>query len=272
MAEDLAGWVRTAYVRTKHDQDIQTSAPLHGEYWNFLASSVRQWENRHRYIFGASSEADRTILRFMLERMDQASVWCDKREYQIHPKDCLVYIPENHTEAKIGKQIRADLESSGIPFRVVGATADECDEIMLQESDYVLDRLTCGLAHLVEDLWPCDTYRHGSGSTRAAKFDYSLVRLRDKQGSYSLNDCSGQRRPRGVSYHRCVFCGQKCKRNKPCKVTGGFQMVERPGADGMLPPNGDARWRELTSQDLMIRYQHQGPKRNWHSVDTFSDT
>ncbi|KAH4048536.1 hypothetical protein HBH49_159920 [Parastagonospora nodorum] len=274
---------RIAYIRTI-DEPNEAYNPDKGSdhLRQFLGMYMKQRNPhdpveipRHRFVFGASNAVDAHMLDLFLS--DWILPSHSTREFaNIQRSDLELRLSEPQAGTGEGKRLIERCSKGGIEVVVSGADDAACREIMLQESDYVIDRCVEGNA-----AWYWNTARSGVRQDNAltnpkydmAKHhDVSKTRLQRRYAGHGWTANSGCSHGNGGGF-ACVGCGGKCKRWK-CRVNPG---VERVGAEwARLPAKGSVDWRELSAEDACFRMQYQRlpsqlpAKEMYNSIDTFS--
>lgn len=271
---DSAPTLRLAYIRTVSDPHRS-----HEDTYAFLRDFVRQehpdtWTARpkHRFLFGASNLFDSHILDVFISGIP-AGISGNFRTLQ--KSDLELRISRSHANTPAGTAILNCAKTGGIVARISGKDDDECEEIMLQQCDYLIDPQTTSLDYV----WYWNNARTGTPQDNmltnskydVSKHDVSLTRLRDRYGSRGWTPSSGAFH--GNMKWRCR-CGAMCKRGR-CKV---FPAEERDVPEYFkMPQEGSKGWAELTSNDVCDRFRWQKRSRTYQvddvllkSIDTFS--
>jgi hypothetical protein len=269
---------RIAYIRTTDEPDKGYD---HIRY--FLSTYMKQrrpddpfGKPRHQYVFGALNACDTHILDIFLSDWIIPSPHLYGEFANIRRADLELHISISHAATGAGRRLRERCNNGGIDVVVSGADDADCEELMLQDCDYIIDRWTRD-----DTPWYWETAWAGilqyniltnSNYDMSRHHDYSKRRLLDRYAGYGWTATSGGMHGNG-GYHACVECGGKCKRKK-CRINPG---VERETAEwARLPAKGSSEWRSLSSEDAcrMMQFQRlpsQPPAKDvYSSIDTFS--
>jgi hypothetical protein len=302
MTEPAPARLRLAYIRTVAHSGSQTL-----NIREFLSAYVRQSRPeeladgapRHRFLFGAGTTFDATVLDVLIVQI-QARTAADIQtpvigwpSFQYMSRsDLELHVPISHATTTTGKKLLKRCADEGIPTVISGVSNEECDELMLQMSHYLIDFLTHEYCHTIHTHFP-HYFRPGIPEDNILtnmkynmnRHDVSKHRLRNRYAGYGWRQSSGGYHGNGGDYS-CVICGGKCKRGI-CKGTqiDVKRMVEQQKwvkteeawiEDTLnLPTPGNEKWRGLTAEDLCWRFhmlslpRYKDAKR-WHSIDTFS--
>ncbi|KAF2868651.1 hypothetical protein BDV95DRAFT_456875, partial [Massariosphaeria phaeospora] len=181
---------------------------------------------RHRFLFGAVNAADAVLLDVFISHLqprtstpsDPIIRWPFQNAIR---SDVRMHISQANAATCIGEKLLKRCADEGITFSISGATDEECDEAMLEESDYLIDEHTYNLCWN-GDWWYWNHARPGVPQDNmlmnpkydVRKHDVSESRLRYRYSQYGWKASSG-------GYHgngpwRCRMCNGKCKRGK-CK-------------------------------------------------------
>ena len=163
-----------------------------------------------------------------------------------------------------------------------------CDETMMDESDFLIDPISRSLCireagDLTDRDWEYASRVGARESSLDEVLDHSARRRHQHNGGYTWRPCchSGKCTWRDHNY-KCRLCGGKCKRNRPCEVTGEYQPEGEDFGYGsmkpipkQLPPRGDAGWRQVTAEEAAKYFAWKKKKgiameKGWHSIDTFA--
>jgi hypothetical protein len=268
---------RIGYIRTTEEPDKSYDDTR--QFLSFFIKQKRPDEApevlRHRFLFGASNAYDAHILDIFLSDHIVPSPYRYGEMANVQRSDLELRISATHAASGAGKRLFERCGAGGIQVVVSGADDAECEEIMLQECDYIIDRW-------IQDgsSWYWNTARTGMPQNTMltnpkydmSKHDVSKSRLRNRYAGHAWTASSG-------GWHgscgdwTCPECGGKCKRNK-CKVNPGG---ERPTPEWcLLPDKGSPEWRNLSAADACLRMQWQrstnslGIKKSYSSINTFS--
>lgn len=303
MVQSLSTTVRIGYIRTVAHPNLDEN-----QVFGLLSTYMRQTNLEalknafpsHRFIFSAFNISDTHVLDLLLSRIDKgaASIQGPANWYQRDPlgtwngvyrSDLQLRISESCAATQRGQKVLQRCKHEGIDTLICGATDEQCDEAMLEESHYLVDTLTPLVLHGGYTIM-CDVYdynlfnpptwfenhaRAGRPQDNALtnpdypKTDASRWRLARKQGQYSWRAMSGGSRGNGT--WQCPQCGGRCKRNKKC--TGiprpEFSVEQKEAREqrlmehAALPDWDDKRWAELTSYDLCTIFN----ARQWRCLE-----
>lgn len=307
MAQSLPPSVRKGYIRTvSHpSQDAGQVSDLLNTYVRQTApSALENGEPRHKFLLGAANSSDARILDALLCRIALKSPPSDMLEQcpgqgyppdtfrGMHRSDVQLRISESRTATKQGRQLLQKCDDEGILTLISGGTDKECDEIMLEDSQYLIDFHTPQLfsdyflrfQHDHSRLSWFDRARAGVPqddvltNPKYHAWDASRWRLAERYAGHGWRAKSGLSKGNGP--WRCSSCGGKCKRGR-CKVLSPAyenstkHSDERDDEWVTLPAWGDRRWAEMTASDLAAKFWHgkrlgMQRDRRWQSVDTFS--
>ncbi|KAF2246805.1 hypothetical protein BU26DRAFT_521223 [Trematosphaeria pertusa] len=299
MTEPTPTSLRVAYIRT-------VPPPKHpAEIFSFIASHVSQplpqagggASPRHRFLVGSANAFDAQILDFFIAKIEprtpaqlpsESEQWAFKRMAR---SDVEFRIPRSRSSTPSGQKLQKRCADAGIATRISGADDEECDEIMLQESDYLIDFLTPTLRfdyehwfwHHVSPGVPQDSMLTND-NYNTKQLDTSHLCLPTRFAGYGWKHSSGAYHGNGGNWW-CTMCGGKCKRGR-CRGQGNKKRVaERKEAEEQqqkwraewlrLPEPRSEKWREWTADDMCWKFHMLGlprykDEKRWHSVDTFS--
>lgn len=280
--EDKSSKPRTAYIRTTLNPDSHPS----NIHW-LITSHVFQppSSTRHRFLLAAVNSADTAALDALLHASwppsarDSASTGTylaagPERPF-LERADLEVWLPTTGARSGAGARLKAQLADAGVCVRVVGNTDEDCDAALLEAADYVLDEtaLRCSAPQQRREWFMA--VREGRREVVEKPLDWSELRLRARYAQHSWAQCSGTRRPRGTTAWRCIECGERCKARGVCKSTGKeLKPRSMRWVESGLPEKGDLKWKELTADDVVLRFtvdRMRGESDEvWHSIDTFS--
>ncbi|KAF2799740.1 hypothetical protein K505DRAFT_294106 [Melanomma pulvis-pyrius CBS 109.77] len=284
---------RVAYLRTvsHSNKDSTEIFTLLNTYMQ--QTSLADLENgkpRHRFLFGTANASDDHILDLLIPGEPFQGTYAHVMSRNMCRSDLELNISQTRAATLAGGAIIKRCASEGIATRINGTTDEECDSIILVESDYLIDFLTPEL-----------DFRHATWFQRYARtgqtqdnmltnadydvgrHDVSKMRLSNRYSGHGWQASSGAYHGNGV--WRCSMCGGKCKNGK-CAVGPPADRKEEyvrrakekeKWVDDWvkLPEKGDKRWKELTAEEMCQRFymrKQAGLKNelNWKSVDTFS--
>jgi hypothetical protein len=268
---------RIAYVRTTEDPNRSYERTR-----CFLKTWMRQIHPsdpldrpRHRFLFGALNACDAHILDIFLSDWILPSPYLNGIFANIKRSDLELRISQSQASTSAGKRILERCAAGGIPVVVSGADDTECQESMLQDCSYIIDRWC---EQNIEWYWktawtgrPQSTVLTNPKYDMTKYHDYSKRRLMDRYASHGWTAHSGCTHGNGV--WRCDSCGGKCKRGR-CRVN---PSEERKVAEwARLPARGSIEWRSLSADDVcrMVEFQRlfsqPSVKDLYSSIDTFS--
>ena len=272
---------RVAYIRTLLEPDKPRNEMLYT-----LAVFARQKDPelldgkpKHHFLFSASNTSDRHILDILLSMKLPVDPSCTWGFENLQRSDFEVHISENHAATPEGQKLLDRCNDGGIQAVISGIDDNECDEILLQKCDYIIDNWTTMLADPTR-AWYWNTVWAGKRQDNmltnpkydVSKYDVSKTRLRDRYNGYGWRHSSG-------CYHgngdwQCRDCGGNCKRGR-CRVNPGKEQLVLH--DNGLPEKGSKEWLELSVEDICERYRWQKASRkhvvedaSFNSIDTFS--
>jgi hypothetical protein len=266
--------IRLAYIRTVEEPDKP-----YDQTYQFLETFVKQRRlgdalngPRHRFLFGASNTHDAHILEVF---RTNHIVGRTSRYDDLQRSDLELRISESHAATGAGRRVIDRCDADGIRVVVSGATDSECEDGMLQDCDYVIDRWAWD-----NYSWFWDTARSGVPQDTVltnpkydmSRHDVSKTRLGNRYASHGWNANSGCSHGNGGSW-RCRDCGGKCKRGR-CRINPPAEKLGRGRI--MLPDKGSVEWRELTANDACMRMPRQRVSGRcdmndmYSSIDTFS--
>lgn len=274
---------RIAYIRTTDEPNEAYHPDKNFRHFRqFLGMYMKQRHThdpveipRQHFIFGASNAADAHMLDLFLS--DWIIPSHSVLEFaNIQTSDLELRLSEPRAATGAGKRLLERCSKGGIEVAMGGADDAECQEIMLQQSDYIIDR--CVERNAV---WYWNTARSGvrqdcvltNPKYDMAKYhDVSNMQLRNRYAGHGWTANSGCSHGSDGGF-ACVWCGGKCKRWK-CRVNPG---AERKVADwALLPAKGSVEWQELSAEDACWRMQYQRlpsqlpAKDMYSSIGTFS--
>lgn len=302
MTEPTSARLRLAYIRTVAHPETQSPNVI-----DFLAAYVRQSRPeelangapRHRFFFGAGNIFDAAVLDVLVAQIQaQTSAevhapvrWPSFRH--MSRADLELRISQARAATATGKKVLKRCADEGIATMISGDSDEECDEIMLQESHYLIDFLTRDHCHSFHTHFP-NHIRPGTPEDNMLtnvkynmkKHDASQYRLRDRYAGYGWKQSSGGYHGNGGNY-RCAMCGGKCKRGickgrqideKRMVEQEKWEETEEAWIEEWLsaPAPGSEKWRDITAEGLCWRFQmlslprYKDAKR-WHSIETFSE-
>jgi hypothetical protein len=265
---------RIAYIRTVLESDMDSEWTL-----RFLQRFVRQPSNkqtpngrtRHRFLFSAFNATDANILDICTANF--ATSTQTRPFLNVEKEDLELRISTSFAASKAGKRVLGRCETNGIRTKLCGDSDKECDELMLEESDYLID----GCLEFGYTDWFFDHVQLGiPQDTMLTNPDYDVSR-HDHSGLHNRIGFSIWSRNSGCFHGnpewRCDGCGGKCKRRR-CRLNPPPNTPAPLYA--RLPPRGSVQWRELTTADICLLFRRQTrpgahPDRDdWGSIDTFS--
>ncbi|KAF2260267.1 hypothetical protein CC78DRAFT_620395 [Lojkania enalia] len=294
---------RVGYIRMVGTPDRDEKS-----LWELIRYHVRQpslkqlatGHQRHLFLFSAFTALDQNVLGLLLSSIQarEPSLIAEPiiewpGMFRAHPTGTLsgvcradleLRLPSPRAETKAGRKLLQQCRQNGIRTLISGDTDEECDNIMLEESHYLIDLRSLGLASnyyywLEKYAKPGIPQYNSLSSPEFKNPDYSRLRLGKRYAAYGWLKSSGC--SHGNGEWRCKNCGGKCKRGK-CKVDVSpeqkkrIEEREKDWQDRIsLPEPGDKRWKDITSADLCERYRCRGLTRSgnmnrWVSIDTFS--
>jgi hypothetical protein len=270
---------RVAYIRTLTEPEKR-----YEQVYSFLALYIRQKTPEdlvsspsHRFIFGACNSFDAQILDIFLSDHIVPSKYL-RGQFAIQRSDLELHLSSAHAATGAGRRILQRCSIGGIPTTISGTDDDECDAIMLQKSDYVIDRW---IESDFESLsWFWNTARSGvpqdtlltNPKYDMTRHDVSKTRLGRRYAQHGWNANSGCSHGNGGLW-RCNGCGGKCKRGM-CKIKPSEEEVVPEWTK--LPEKGSEKWRDISSDEACWMMSHQRlpgrvtGKDEYCSIDTFS--
>jgi hypothetical protein len=271
---EIAPPSRIAYVRTvlEPDRDSEWTTRFLQQYVRQLSSKqIPTGRSRHLFLFSAFNAADANILdiciaSFAPSTQTRPFLYIEKGDFELR-------ISKSSAASNAGKKIIQRCKANGIRSKVCGDDDEECDRLMLEESDYLVE----GCLEFGYRDWFFDHAQPGVPQNSMLTNPNYNVKLHDHSGLSSRIEFSVWSRNSGCFHGnptwRCGGCGGKCKRGR-CRVN------PRPDIPApsytKLPPDGSVQWRDLTAADVCLLFRHQTrpgahPDRdNWGSIDTFS--
>jgi hypothetical protein len=274
----------SAYVRQSRPEDLDRGAP------------------RHRFLFGAGNTFDADVLDVFIAQIQARTVaelpasnanngfgW--PAFSYISLSDLELRVSKACAATATGKNVLKRCADEGIATVISGISDEECDELMLQESHYLIDFLTHDYCHPFHSHFP-KHIRAGNPEDNMltnAKYnvdqhDVSQYRLRNRYAGYAWKESSGGYH--GNGYYRCAVCGGNCKRTickgrqvdeKRIVERQKWEETEEAWREENLtsPMPGSANWRDRTANDLcwrfsMLKLPRYKDAKQWHSIDTFS--
>jgi hypothetical protein len=266
--------IRRAYIRTVEEPDKP-----YDQTYQFLETFVKQRRPddalngpRHVFLFGGSNTHDAHIFEVF---RSYYIVGRSSRYDDLQRSDLELRMSESRAATGAGQRVLERCDADGIRVVISGATDSECNDGMLQDCDYVIDRWTWE-----NYSWFWNTARPGVPQETVltnpkydmSKHDVSKIRLGNRYAGYGWKANSGCSHGNGGSW-RCRGCGGSCKRGR-CRVN---PPAEESGPEWMmLPDKRSIEWRELTANDACMRMlQQRIPGRYnvrdmYSSIDTFS--
>ncbi|RMZ67514.1 peptidase A1 [Pyrenophora seminiperda CCB06] len=247
---------RIAYIRTTSSPDwwpeaVRQTLVRYVKQEDPLAVPPRP---RHRFLFGASTAADASILDLFL-------LWLPPRPNpnryfrDLRKSDLEVRVSHERAETPDGRRLLSRCASEDVCVVVSGKDDDECTEQMLGECDYIIDEQTT-----IWDEWFWNTARTGipqdsmltNPEYDVKQHDYSKHRLGNRYRGYAWRASSG-------GFHGnydwiCRGCGGKCKRGR-CR-TGSYEPPVYAN-QRLLPDKGSREWLDLTANEVVHRYEFQ---------------
>jgi hypothetical protein len=265
---------RIAYIRTVLESDRDSE-----ETTRFLQRFVRQPSNkqtsngqpRHRFLFSAFNIVDAHILDICIA--DFATSTQTRPFLDVEKEDLELRMSSTFAASNAGKRVLGRCKTNGIRTKLCGDSDKECDELMLEESDYLID----GCLEFGYTDWFFNHVQPGiPQDTMLTNPDYDVSR-HDHSGLHNRIEFSVWSRNSGCFHGnpewRCGGCGGKCKRGR-CRLN---PPPDTPAPSyAKLPPCGSVQWRDLTAADICLLFWRQTrpgahPDRdNWESIDTFS--
>ena len=268
---------RVAYIRT-------TSSP---DWYPFdlqqtLVEFVKQEDPcmlpprvraRHHFLFGACNASDARILHLFVGFLGPPRLhWYFRHVQKTHLE---VRVSRARAATSDGRRLLLRCAADEVRVVISGDDDDECNEIMLNECDYIIDEQT----QFHRD-WFFKTARPGvpqdsmltNPEYDVSRHDYSKHRLGERYAGRGWRASSGAFHGNHDWY--CGGCGGKCKRGR-CKVTS----YERPNYANqrLLPEKGSREWADMSSGEVVSRYnfqmafgKHIVQKELRTSIDTFS--
>lgn len=298
---------RIGYIRTvsNHYQDSKYAIEL-------LDICMGKWSTKrldarkHRFLITAARISDAHILDEIIARIPIEVPVHHATATSMHPDRCVenkhgverfnfeLHISSTHATTKTGRKILERCKGEGIETQISGATDNECDEILLYKSHYLIDFLTPPLfldcfpqtKHSNRHLQWLDVIMSGSVQDNALtnpdyeKYDVSQERLRHRGylgrlSMYRYSGCSQVKKP-----WRCYSCGQKCKRGRCNRVPSpeNRAFVEREAHRRkweeqwrFKPTWENKHWNDITAEERCIMFAMKSEKeRIWKSIDTFT--
>jgi hypothetical protein len=267
---------RVAYIRTTEDPNRE-----YAHTRSFLESWMRQRRPtdtldrpRHRFLFGAFNACDAHILDIFLSDRILPSPYLTGVFANIQRSDLELRISQSQASTGAGKRLLERCAAGGIAA-VINSTDDtECEERMLQECDYFIDRWC---EQSFEWYWntawtgrPQNSVLTNPKYNMKMYHDYSKRRLTYRYAGHGWRAHSGC--SHGNGSWRCDSCGGKCKRGW-CRVNPGEETEVAEWA--RLPARSNIEWRSLSADDVcrMMKFQHwrsqPSAKDMYSSIDTF---
>ncbi|KAF2123856.1 hypothetical protein P153DRAFT_361506 [Dothidotthia symphoricarpi CBS 119687] len=209
---------RLAYIRTILEPD-ETRESIDSSLKMFVRQESSELSNnrpKHHFLFGASNTSDSHILDIFLSNIPTNHIYYAFRYLQ--KLDLELRISYARAATGTGKNILQHCINGDIRVLISGKDDEECDEIMLQECDYIIDSRTTYLA-----AWFWNSARPGvpqdsmltNPDYNVNQHDVSSTRLRNRYNAYAWRPSSG-------GFHgnfrdwRCRKCDGKCKRGRCC--------------------------------------------------------
>jgi hypothetical protein len=306
----MAQPIRIAYIRTTshpNKDSQQIFALLNGYIRQPSFSEQENGKPRHRFLFGAANASDAHILELMIQRIsariqsdiDTPSDECLPGKYShmmdrnMCRADLELHISETQASTFVGEKILKRCKGEGISTRVSAITNARCDEVMLRESNYLIDFLTPDL-HYDHEAWLRNYARPGHAQQNmltnpnydVGKHDASRWRLSRRymgygwrassggfhgNGEWRCNTCSGT--DGRCTRKNCVYgLSKERKEEFERSAKGQAKWVDE---NVKLPGKDDKRWMDMTAEEVSRRYMIRGfadgkEDERWKSVDTFS--
>ena len=298
--------LRLAYIRTTvrpHAQSPSIRDFLSEHVWQSRPEELYRDAPRHRFLFSAGGVFDVEILDVLIAQIQARSPAEDhapvvpngigRRAFQYMSRsDLELRVSESYASTAVGQKVLKRCVNEGIATLISGISDEECDELMLQDSDYLIDFLTHEHCPAFHTHFP-NHIRTGipqsniltSPNYKMDRHDVSQYRLGRRYSGYGWKQSSGAYHGNGGDY-RCGMCGGKCKRDI-CKGQSvnkarfeerqKWEKTEEAWIEEWLSPPmpGSEKWRDVTAYDLCWRFHMLSLPRyknasRWHSVDTFS--
>lgn len=266
--------------------------------------AIEQGKPRHRFLFGAVTSLDSAVLETLLKiacpppgvkecnEPNTEKIRCGFHVGTLLRSDLEVRISRSRASTALGAKVLKRCKDVGIQAAISGKTDDECSEIMLQESDYMIDfheyrpdgsyGSECWFWNVARLGKPQDSMLTNEHYDKR-RHDNSWGRIYRRYGGRGWRDYSGCRY--GFMPWKCPNCGRNCKRGKcadPLRWSPDTNWVKRQEEDrkwqerererqmNLFKP-GNTKWRELTAEELSRSFWvYRNDKDRWHSIDTFS--
>jgi hypothetical protein len=278
VATMLSPPIRIAYIRTTEEPDKS-----YNDTRQFLSMFIKQKRPeetievpRHRFLFGASNASDAHVLDIFLSDHIVPSPYRYGDMANLQRSDLELRISVAHASTGSGRRLFERCSVGGIQVVVSGADDTECEETMLQESDYIIDRW-------IQDgpsSWYWETARTGTPQDTVltnpkydmSKHDVSKWRLRNRYAGRGWTATSGAMHGNGGDW-ACARCGGRCKRRK-CKIDPSEASLIAEWC--LLPDKGSAEWRSISAADACWRMEWQrlsqssGKEKLYSSIGSFS--
>ena len=240
MAQPIQTPQRFGYIRTISHPDqegYKINELFHNQVRQTSPNGITDGEPRHVFFFTAVNTTDGRFLEGIL-----SSVTAREPVTECKPKghwgphgsiqhacrsDFQLHICDSRASTKAGRKLLRLCTAEGIQTAISGATDEECDEIMLGKSNYLIDFCTRQYTRSFE-FWYSNArsgrlQRHELNDPSYLKTDVGWRRLTGRYLGYGWRASSGCFHGNGP--WRCQVCGGQCKRNK-CK-SGGAALLER---------------------------------------------
>jgi hypothetical protein len=265
--------LRVAYIRT-----LTTPDEPYDLTYNFLANYVKQKSPddllsapKHRFLFGASNSFDTHMLDIFLCDRHVPSKYPYGHFGNLQRSDLELRMSECQAATGSGRRIIERCSEGGIPTTISGADDAECDAIMLEECDYVIDQWV--ESSFESSAWYWNTARPGirqdtlltNPKYDMSKHDVSKTRLSRRYAGYGWKASSGGMHGNGGDW-RCRDCGGKCKRGK-CRINPGEDR-EVPEWK-RLPAKGSAAWKDITADEACRKMRYQRLPGAWTGIDEY---
>jgi hypothetical protein len=271
---------RIGYIRT-----ISTPEKQEDVTFSFLTEYIRQespaillHKPRQKFIFGATTICDTHILNIFLTT--QSAQGGGFRHFNnLQTSDLELRISNERANTPSGAKIMRRCEAGGISVVIQGDNDEECNGMMLEQCDYVIDNWTTTGGSYSYPNWFWDTARAGMPQDNmltnpkydVSQHDVSKTRLRDRYAGHGWTAGSGGFHGNGGDW-RC-HCGRKCKRGK-CKFEPGDDLPNHSSIE--LPKRGNQEWYKLSAEDACRcvsarrSYWKNTDQHEFRSIDTFS--